>query len=406
MVWLLRTGGASCDLSILGRPHRRNGSRAHSVPGHDGSVEPVEITAGRLHLRPWRAGDADSLERVLADPAVARWTGLPTRPAREWVTVTYPGRWADGTGAAFAVLDATTAELLGRCRPARPRGRRRGRGRVVHRAGRPGRRRRDGGGPGAVPVGLRRRRPAPPERAGRGGQLGVARAGREGGLRRRGGLARRARPGDRRADAWLASLLATDEVRDRRAFAPLGGRTDGVVALRPRRAGRARVARACDDAESARWLPLPVPYTEQDARAWALGLVPRVGRRAGRERRVVDAGSDELLGAVASRPGATAPARSATGRRRGRAAGASPSARRGCTPPGPSTRSASPGSSCSPTCATPPRSAWRRRPASCARASPAPCAPSHAAPPASTWSSGPTCPEAGGGTAAGTSSVR
>ena len=77
------------------------------------AVEPTEITAGRLHLRPWSAADADTLQDALTDPAVVRWTGLPSRPALEWVTRTYPGRWADGTGAGFAVLDATTGELLG-----------------------------------------------------------------------------------------------------------------------------------------------------------------------------------------------------------------------------------------------------------------------------------------------------
>ena len=80
MVQLLEEG-ASCDLAILGRPHRPNASRTRRVPGHDDAVEPTEITAGRLHLRPWQAADADALQDALSDPAVVRWTGLPSRPA-------------------------------------------------------------------------------------------------------------------------------------------------------------------------------------------------------------------------------------------------------------------------------------------------------------------------------------
>jgi RimJ/RimL family protein N-acetyltransferase len=298
--------GASCDLPILGRPHRRNGSRTRSVPGQDGAVEPTEITAGRLHLRPWQAGDAHALQPALDDPQVVRWTGLPSRPALEWVTRTYPGRWADGTGAGFAVLDATTAELLG--------------GVDLHGVD---------ADDGTAEIGWFT---VPAARSGGVGTQAVQALCRwafgAAGLHRLtaqvevGNWASRAlaekagftvegvlrdapAPGGRRADTWLASLLATDEVRDRRAFPALGRPTDGVVALRHLRESDVPVVqRACDDAESARWLPLPVPYTEQDARAWALGLVPSEwsdGKVA--SVAVVDARTDELLGAVALTPG-------------------------------------------------------------------------------------------------------
>jgi RimJ/RimL family protein N-acetyltransferase len=101
-----------------------------------------------------------------------------------------------------------------------------------------------------------------------------------------------------------------------------------------------------------------VPYTEHDARAWALGLVPSEWAQGEvASVAVVDAVTDELLGAVAVTPGRdrtgevgywTAPwARDA----------AWPSARRGCTRPGPSRRWPWRASSCSRTCATRPRSA-------------------------------------------------
>ena len=276
------------------------------MPVHDDPVDPVEITAGRLHLRPWQAGDAPALQDALADPAVGRWTGLPSRPALEWVTSTYPGRWADGTGAAFAVLDATTGGLLG--------------GVDLHGVDAddstaevgwftvPGAR---GGGVGTEAVQVLCRwafeaaglhRLTAQVEVGNWASRALA---EKSGFTVEGVLRDVPAPGGRRADTWLASLLASDEVRDRRAFPSLGRPTDGVVALRHLRDSDVPgVQRACDDAESARWLPLPVPYTEQDALGWALGLVPlewSQGKVA--SAAVVDAATDELLGAVAVTPG-------------------------------------------------------------------------------------------------------
>ena len=269
-------------------------------------MEPTEITAGRLHLRPWQAGDAGPLERVLADPSVSRWTGLPSRSAQEWVTSTYPGRWADGTGAGFAVLDATTGDLLGGVdlhgvdtadgtaevgwfTVAEARGR----GIATEAVGVLCRWAFDA-------VGLQR--VTAQVEVGNWASRALA---EKAGFTVEGVLRDAPAPGGRRAATWLASLLATDEVRDRRAFPSLGRPTDGVVALRhPRASDVPVIARACADAESARWLPLPVPYTEQDARAWALGVVPMEwASGAVASVAVVDAGTDELLGAVAVTPG-------------------------------------------------------------------------------------------------------
>ncbi|HWH28658.1 MAG TPA: GNAT family protein [Mycobacteriales bacterium] len=80
------------------------------------SLGPTEITAGRLHLRPWRAADADAVHAVCSDPEVQRWTTLPAVGHREhavdYVERLSPQGWADGTAACFAVVDATTGDLL------------------------------------------------------------------------------------------------------------------------------------------------------------------------------------------------------------------------------------------------------------------------------------------------------
>ncbi|WP_163547582.1 GNAT family N-acetyltransferase [Candidatus Frankia nodulisporulans] len=80
------------------------------------SLEPAEITAGRLHLRPWQPYDIDAVYEACQDPQIARWTRLP-RPyrradAESFVRDLAPTAWAEGTCTPFAVVDATTERLL------------------------------------------------------------------------------------------------------------------------------------------------------------------------------------------------------------------------------------------------------------------------------------------------------
>jgi RimJ/RimL family protein N-acetyltransferase len=80
-------------------------------------LEPVEITAGRVHLRPWGEYDVDALHLVCQDPEISRWTTLPwpyTRAdAERWCHDLAPAGWQDGTAATWAVLHVTTSALLG-----------------------------------------------------------------------------------------------------------------------------------------------------------------------------------------------------------------------------------------------------------------------------------------------------
>ena len=79
-------------------------------------MEPTEISAGRLHLRPWQGSDEDAVYQACQDPDIQRWTRVPVpyrrEDARLFVTVTSPQGWDAGTAASFAVLDATTGQLL------------------------------------------------------------------------------------------------------------------------------------------------------------------------------------------------------------------------------------------------------------------------------------------------------
>ena len=93
-----------------------NGPRAQDVPWHAGGMEPVEITAGRLHLRPWQPSDAPAVHAACQDPDIQRWTSVPVpydeQDARDYVERLSPEAWAAGTAAMFAVVDATDARLL------------------------------------------------------------------------------------------------------------------------------------------------------------------------------------------------------------------------------------------------------------------------------------------------------
>lgn len=97
--------------------------RARPVPGSIGRVtaprtpgSPVEIAAGRLHLRPWRGADAEQVHEICQDPELQRWTRVPVPytldDALHFVNRISPAGWAADTDALFAVLDAADGRLL------------------------------------------------------------------------------------------------------------------------------------------------------------------------------------------------------------------------------------------------------------------------------------------------------
>jgi RimJ/RimL family protein N-acetyltransferase len=79
-------------------------------------MEPVSISAGRLHLRPWEPGDVEVVLRAGTDPQVQRWTQVP-RPytrgdAEDFVCRYVPRSWAEGGELVWAVCEATSGEPL------------------------------------------------------------------------------------------------------------------------------------------------------------------------------------------------------------------------------------------------------------------------------------------------------
>ncbi|AVT30376.1 GNAT family N-acetyltransferase [Plantactinospora sp. BC1] len=79
----------------------------------------VEIVEAGLLLRPWRAEDVEDVHRACQDPAIQRWTAVPSpyrlEDAIDFVTKRAPRAWSTGSGAPFVVRDAATGELLGSC---------------------------------------------------------------------------------------------------------------------------------------------------------------------------------------------------------------------------------------------------------------------------------------------------
>ena len=90
--------------------------------------------------------------------------------------------------------------------------------------------------------------------------------------------------------------------------------TDGTLVLRlPRDADAPAIAAACADPEIARWIPVPVPYRLEDARAfvaftaegWSSGREPTFG--------IVDAADGALLGTLAFHRRPEEPGKAAVG---------------------------------------------------------------------------------------------
>ena len=80
-------------------------------------MEPIEIIAATLLIRPWRPDDAEAVYRACQDPAIQRWTTLPSpygrAHAEKFVSGYAPDAWAAGTAAPLGVFDVASGELLG-----------------------------------------------------------------------------------------------------------------------------------------------------------------------------------------------------------------------------------------------------------------------------------------------------
>ncbi|HYO39476.1 MAG TPA: GNAT family N-acetyltransferase [Nocardioidaceae bacterium] len=101
-------------------------------------------------------------------------------------------------------------------------------------------------------------------------------------------------------DAWVGVLHVDGARAPRHDWLEPPSLVGEGVALRPLRdEDAARVAEACDDALTARWLDgLPSPYTVQDAHAYLQHTREQHASATGMHWALVEPGSDELVGCI------------------------------------------------------------------------------------------------------------
>ncbi|GAA4347023.1 GNAT family N-acetyltransferase [Angustibacter luteus] len=101
-------------------------------------------------------------------------------------------------------------------------------------------------------------------------------------------------------DAWIGSIVPGDPMEPISPWLAVPTLANGQVRLRPWRADDVpRVAQACADERTQRWLPgLPSPYTLADAQWYVGSRQDEAADGAGLYWCVADATSDECLGAI------------------------------------------------------------------------------------------------------------
>jgi RimJ/RimL family protein N-acetyltransferase len=75
-------------------------------------LQPVDVPAGRLVLRPWRPDDAGAVRAALQDPEIRRWNGGGVRSAADAADfVAQRADWSAGDHASWAVVDSADGVL-------------------------------------------------------------------------------------------------------------------------------------------------------------------------------------------------------------------------------------------------------------------------------------------------------
>jgi hypothetical protein len=84
------------------------------APGSLSRLPQPVLDLDDLILRPWRPGDAPAVAAAYADPGIRRWhsRSMTEDEARHWIG-SWPGRWAQETGAGWAIArgDAVLGQI-------------------------------------------------------------------------------------------------------------------------------------------------------------------------------------------------------------------------------------------------------------------------------------------------------
>ena len=117
-----RPGPAGLGRAPALKPFAAGATVAREGPMDDRSETTLIID--ELILRPWRPADAPDVLAVCQDPEIARWVTIaqPFLPAdAEAFIASAEAMWRDGTGAAFAIVDAGDRPPARRRHPVRTR---------------------------------------------------------------------------------------------------------------------------------------------------------------------------------------------------------------------------------------------------------------------------------------------
>jgi RimJ/RimL family protein N-acetyltransferase len=284
-------------------------------------VEPIEIIAGDLLIRPWQPDDEDAVYEACQDPDIQRWTTVPSpytrADARGFVGGRSTAAWSTGTAAPLGVFDLGTGRLLGAnglgsTNPVRnsaelgywtvPWARGRGVALTATRAVATW---------SFAHFGLARLTWSA-EIGNHASRLVALRAGFQiSGEQRMAQL----HAGGRR-ESWVGSLLpgeVTGQVPERYASGSLLARRAHVFGAPPpvlpldgvpgslrgwRPVDVPAATRACQDPESARWTTVPAPYGIEDAEFYTADLVPGQWARGAAAGYAIADGDDRYAGSI------------------------------------------------------------------------------------------------------------
>ena len=284
-------------------------------------MEPIEIIADDLLIRPWRPEDADAVYEACQDPDIQRWTGIPSPYERAhadmFVNDKAPSMLAAGTAAPLGVFDLASGRLLGGHGLASKNPIRRS-GEVGYWIAPEAR------GRGVALAATRAvatwaflffdldRVTWSAEIGNHASRLVALRAGfRIEGEQRRG----QARKGGRQ-ETWVGTLLPgeiTSEIPAQYATGALATRRARVFGAPPPELalhgvpGRLRrwrpedipaATQACQDPESVRWTTLPSPYAQRDAEYYTQDHVPAQWARGNAAGFAIADAQDRYVGSI------------------------------------------------------------------------------------------------------------
>ncbi|HVU74491.1 MAG TPA: GNAT family N-acetyltransferase [Mycobacteriales bacterium] len=117
--WVAASAGMHLDATLTGADTETGADIEvwRLLAGEEPLAPQPEITAGAVHLRPFRSSDTDAVHAAFQDESIGRYTGAPypcsRADAERFTNQSGLAMWAAGEGVVYAVCDSTAGDLLG-----------------------------------------------------------------------------------------------------------------------------------------------------------------------------------------------------------------------------------------------------------------------------------------------------